>query len=673
MRQRGVRVIALKARLSHRLGQVCLKWGILFTFGVVPAVAVQFLRPPPQERPIHVEAFRYGKEPWVIRCNRGDLLRLSFSSRDTGHSFFLEEFDVDVKITPGHREVAVYRVTDPTAPPDRTPEVVLRAEHPGPLGWLVSKCQYRCHVWCGPMHAFEQGNLILEPNSLLWGGWGLLLGILIVVAVSISWQPELMDLVSWRNLPGGQEQDLLRALPFLRPVVRWGYLQYLLVAISGVALYFVIVAALGGTKVAGRNFGVIFPWVVWLFLLTAVLTPLGGRMWCLICPLPALGELFKRGGNLRPVASMRGSHAQTRGSSETSALFRMPPEKASPAKVLMQTLALLLIGTFSSAIVAVPRVTGFLFLLLVVAASLSTLFGRIRTFCLYLCPVAAFLKTYSGFSKAYIRPKNHELCERCPSHACQYGNQRGWPCPFGVRIANVHDNIECGWCLECLKSCPFSNVSIGWRKFGGGIWIRNWAEAWQAGALFTLAVAYSIIHLGPWPQVRDAINLIDKFSWPRFMAYLVALWTTLTVGVLGGLFTVGLLAHLLSRGSFEVAKAARTAASGLIPLGLSVWMAFAWQMLSVHGSFVLQVLSDPLGWGWNLFGTANWPWRQLFPEAIPFVQVGLILLGFYYSLKVTAAQWLRQTSELRQSWMGLLPIWASFSVFGVALIKFFAD
>ena len=62
-----------------------------------------------------------------------------------------------------------------------------------------------------------------------------------------------------------------------------------------VLLYLVILTALFGTQMPGRNLGIMLTWVLWLFLLTAVLTPLGGRLWCLACPLPALGEMAQRG------------------------------------------------------------------------------------------------------------------------------------------------------------------------------------------------------------------------------------------------------------------------------------------------------------------------------------------------------------------------------------------
>jgi hypothetical protein len=62
-------------------------------------------------------------------------------------------------------------------------------------------------------------------------------------------------------------------------------------------------------------------------------------------------------------------------------------------------------------------------------------------------------------------------------------------------------------------------------------------------------------------------------------------------------------------------------------------MAFVIPMLFTNLTFVLQSLSDPFGWGWDFFGTANTPWHQFLPRFIPWIQAILILIGFYLSLR----------------------------------------
>ena len=87
---------------------------IIVGFGLVPSLGCQFFTKTPTSRYIHVRSFRYGKDPSVIRCNRGDTLHLTFSTDDTGHSFFLEEFDIDAKVSPSREDVMVFKTSDPT-------------------------------------------------------------------------------------------------------------------------------------------------------------------------------------------------------------------------------------------------------------------------------------------------------------------------------------------------------------------------------------------------------------------------------------------------------------------------------------------------------------------------------------------------------------------------------
>ncbi len=46
-----------------------------------------------------------------------------------------------------------------------------------------------------------------------------------------------------------------------------------------------------------------------------------------------------------------------------------------------------------------------------------------------------------------------------------------------------------------------------------------------------------------------------------------------------------------------------------------------------------MTISDPLGWGWNLFGTADIAWTPVIPHWTPYIQVPILLAGLAYALK----------------------------------------
>jgi hypothetical protein len=70
----------------------------------------------------------------------------------------------------------------------------------------------------------------------------------------------------------------------------------------------------------------------------------------------------------------------------------------------------------------------------------------------------------------------------------------------------------------------------------------------------------------------------------------------------------------------------------LVPVGIFAWIAFSLPMLMVNYNYILVVLSDPLGLGWNLLGTANFAFKPFYPEWIPSIQGVIMLAGVYFSL-----------------------------------------
>src|SRR5664280_2281509 len=283
----------MKFKISHFINLL-----IVVCFGLVPAVICQFFTEKPTSRHIHIRSFRYGKDPYVIRCNRGDTILLTFSTDDTGHSFFLQEFDMDVKISPSSDEVTVFRTSDPTSKPVITKEVTLIAKHSGIYNYIISKSNYRCHVWCGPMHAFEQGKLILLPNTLLIFSLGSLIGIFFI------WLIAIFKNVKQKNISFEEKEgykDLLKGRSFLRKLITSRYTQATLTIITMVMIYIVILTSVFGTKVSGRNIGVLLMWAIWLLSLIHISEPFFGRFWCTICPLPFFGDLIQRKSFFNPL------------------------------------------------------------------------------------------------------------------------------------------------------------------------------------------------------------------------------------------------------------------------------------------------------------------------------------------------------------------------------------
>lgn len=638
---------------------------ILSAFAIVPALLCQLYRSPPQHRYIHIESFRYGKKPSVIRCNRGDSLHLTFSSRDTGHSFFLEEFDLDAKIAPGQREVLAFSTREPTANPRTTNEVVFKAEHPGWLGPLVSKCQYRCHVWCGPMHAFEHGDLIIEPNTLLYVGIGLLIGIPVVQLINLRIALR-RNSIEARDTALTMGRDIFQRLPWLKSLLRWRGFQFSCILAVLPFVYLGLLAALFGTQMSGRNFGVMGTWVLWLFLLVAVLTPLGGRIWCLACPLPFLGEICQRG-------TITGVRKGESCGTNNHFFGWNRPWPAWLSNAWPRTILLLTLGTFSTILVAKPRVTGWVILFAILVPMVMALIWELRAFCRYICPVSVFLGPYARLSKLTLRAAAPDVCRSCEVQSCQKGSEAGWACPYGLCVGEIHENDHCGLCTECIKTCPYDNVTLQWRPFAQETRLRRADVAWSAMALLALAVAYCLVHLGHWPALRDCVNVLDKANWGQFALYALVLWGVAFVGLPTLMLLVAHASRRLASLAHSTWSVMIALAGALLPVGLLLWIGFVVSTLSVNTSFAAQSVSDPFGWGWDFLGTANTPWHQLWPRAVPWIQVVCMLFGLHFSLRNTWRICLELTDRPRTALRAAMPMAVFLIVFVGLCICFFAD
>jgi hypothetical protein len=188
-------------------------------------------------------------------------------------------------------------------------------------------------------------------------------------------------------------------------------------------------------------------------------------------------------------------------------------------------------------------------------------------------------------------------------------------------------------CLECLRSCSYNNISVFKRPFASELSTRNLSEAWITIAIFTVAVIYSVLYLGPWPAVRDYVNIIDKQNWDLFGIYSLILWSLALVIIPGVLYLLAYLGNRIAGNNARVSDIFLSYSGSLLPMGLLLWIAFVIPMLFVNITFIGQSLSDPFGWGWDFFGTANTPWHQFMPRCIPWFQAILVLAGFYFCLR----------------------------------------
>ncbi len=422
--------------------------------------------------------------------------------------------------------------------------------------------------------------------------------------------------------------DVFARWPWLKRLVRMRSFQFLLILPNLFMFYLFLIAGLFGTPVGNRNIIIVFVWILWWFVLITVMMPFGSRIWCTICPLPFFGDWLQR----RAVIKVR--PGKSPGTENTFfGLHKRWPKRLS--NIWLQNFGFLFLATFSALLVTRPIVSAVVFGTLFVLATGLALVYRLRTFCNYVCPISGFLSLYAMTSTVELRSADKDTCLKCQSKACIRGSDKGWACPWNVYMGKLDRNNYCGLCWECVKSCPNDNISLFVRPFStSDVVLRGYDEVWKASIMLVLALTYSVMLLGPWGRFKDWANISEAGNWGGFGLFAVG-QALLALVVFPGLYylTIRLAKWYAHADAIPTRELFLKYAYMLVPMGLLAWIAFSVPLIMVNGSYIISVSSDPLGWGMNLFGTADFPWKPLWPQWVPYLQVPILLAGLYYGLR----------------------------------------
>ena len=195
-------------------------------------------------------------------------------------------------------------------------------------------------------------------------------------------------------------------------------------------------------------------------------------------------------------------------------------------------------------------------------------------------------------------------------------------------LVDLTKNTYCGLCMECIRTCPHDNIAVNLRPFSADLAkpSTRMDEAFKAFIMLGSAMIYAGVLLGPWGAFKDAAYNVGTSAW---FIYAVIFLAIIFV-ILPGFFTLGILK---TKSTLPLKQRFASLSTALIPLGLMFWVAFSLSFVLTNASYILAALSDPLGLGWNLFGTANTAWQPMLTSILAPAQTLALVGGLIWSAR----------------------------------------
>ena len=235
---------------------------------------------------------------------------------------------------------------------------------------------------------------------------------------------------------GARRFDLL-SVPLVGPFLRAQSGRRLLQATLFIVALAVIVDGLFGPQVSSANLAGVLPWTYWrAFVVIGLLA--AGNIFCMACPFMFFRELGRRLG-----------------------LPQRPWPRALRSKWFgVALLALFFWGYEVFSLWDKPIWTAWLIInYFIVAFTMDALF-RGASFCKYVCPIGQFQFVTSLVSPLEVKVREPSVCASCKSHDCVRGNKDHRGCELDLYLPRKSGNLDCTFCLDCIRACPHHNIGV---------------------------------------------------------------------------------------------------------------------------------------------------------------------------------------------------------------------
>src|SRR2546425_991435 len=230
--------------------------------------------------------------------------------------------------------------------------------------------------------------------------------------------------------------DLL-SLPFLRPFLRAQSTRRVMQGVLFIIALGVIADGLFGPQASSANLAGVLPWTYWRAVVVIALLA-GGNFFFMACPFMLFRKLGRRLGL---------------------------PQRAWPRALRSKWFGLALLVLFFWAYYAFslwdrPIWTTWLIInYFLIALAIDAFFSG-ASFCKYVCPIGQFQFVASLVSPLEVKVRQPAVCADCKTHDCLRGNALQSGCETDLYLPRKSGNLDCTFCLDCVRACPHDNIGL---------------------------------------------------------------------------------------------------------------------------------------------------------------------------------------------------------------------
>jgi cytochrome c oxidase assembly factor CtaG len=416
------------------------------------------------------------------------------------------------------------------------------------------------------------------------------------------------------DLRPGTQFDIL-AIPFIGPLLRSRWTRRIVQFAVLLIVVAVIVDGFSGPQVGPMNLAGVVPWIHWRWLVAIGLL-VAGNVFCYGCPFMLPRSMARY-------------------------WFGSSPRHTWPKWLRTKWLAVGLMALFLWSYEAFslwnrPLLTAWIAIAYFVGALLVDSIFRDAAFCKFVCPIGQFHFVQSVISPLEVRVREPAVCTSCRSHDCLQGRPivslspgeragvRGAAaltklpgCELHLFLPRKSGNLDCTFCLDCIRACPQDNVGLIstlpattlWRD-GPRSGIGRLSHRLDYAALAAVLVFGAFVNAAgmtrPVVEWQESVSKSLGLSSPLLattLFYVVGLFVAPVVVILAA-------AAACRRTGWQGRSLHEIAARfvwSLVPLGFAMWLAhYSFHFFTGFDSIIPVTQRFAAGFGYDGLGPPDW-------------------------------------------------------------------